>query len=153
MDTLTIVRTALDIMAAADHVILTNIAVDGYPASRAMLNLRNEERFPGLRHFFDAIEGAPPVYFSTGASSAKVAQIEANHRASACFVVPDELRGVTLAGDISPVTDSAVKNTLWQDEWTTYYPRGAADPEYAVLRLEPVSIRGWTGGEPFSLSF
>jgi general stress protein 26 len=133
-------RLAREIMQRAEAAILTTIDEDGFPATRAMLNLRNRQRYPGLAKFF---AGTRDILFTTNTSSRKVAQIAKDGRACAYFCLPSEWGGVAVQGMIAAVDDPAVRRALWQDDWTAYYPKGPDDPDHTVLRLTPTAVKGY----------
>lgn len=143
-------RWALALLETADATYLTTMDRDGFPQTRAMLNLRNKRQWPTLREVFQGHEEDFLLYFSTNTSSAKVAQIEANPKVSAYFCKPAAFHGLMLAGTIELVTDQTLKKRIWQDGWEVYYPRGVNDPDYTLLRLLPTVAKGWTGQGPFA---
>lgn len=127
----------LELLEIADAAYLTTIDGLGFPETRAMLNLRNSAKFPGLASLFSEHRDDFTVYFTTNASSPKFAQIQANPAVSAYYCRPDEWRGLMLGGSIEIVADPALKQAAWQDGWEMYYPGGLAGPEYTILRLVP----------------
>jgi general stress protein 26 len=126
-----------DLMSHAEAVYLTTIDPDGWPNTRAMLNLRNQGRYPNLIPFFTSSGWDMKVYFTTNTSSGKIAQVNGNQKASAYFCIPSEWRGLMIGGKVSVVTDTEIKTRLWQNEWTMYYPGGPADPDYTILCITP----------------
>lgn len=139
MDTHDLARA---LVAASPSVCLATLDAEGFPVTRAMLNLRHPGQFPGLAAFFagrDVLE----CFFTTNTSSAKIAQLAADNRASAYYSVPAEWRGLCVRGRLELVTDDATKRALWQAGWEMYYPGGVADPDYAVLRLAGDSAKGY----------
>jgi len=132
---------AIDLLSNAEAVCLTTIEKDGWPFTRAMLNLRNENRYPDLIPVFTNYNQELLLYFTTNTSSEKVAQIAHNNKASAYFCSPSEWRGLMLGGAVSIVSDHSIKKTLWQKEWAMYYPKGVEDPDYAILCLKPQVAR------------
>jgi general stress protein 26 len=136
-------KRSLDLMSTANAAYLTTIDAVGYPETRAMLNLRNPEKYPGLTGFFSRYIGDLTTFFTTNASSPKVMRIEAISKACSYYSRPDEWRGLMIAGNLEVVTDEAIKKAIWQDSWTMYYPGGADDPDYAVLRLVPAFLQGY----------
>jgi general stress protein 26 len=72
-----------------------------------------------------------------------MAQIQSNNAACAYFCRPKEWRGLMLQGNIEIITEPTIKQSLWQDGWTMYYPTGVNDPEYTVLCLKPLLGKGY----------
>ncbi|MFH0968836.1 MAG: pyridoxamine 5'-phosphate oxidase family protein [Methanobacteriota archaeon] len=132
---------AIALMSEVPAVYLTTIDHGGWPETRAMLNLRNKCRYPGLIPLFASHGKDLLLYFTTNTTSGKIAQIANNNKASAYFCAPSEWRGLMLGGTVSVVSDIGIKGNLWQKEWTMYYPGGAEDPDYTILCLKPIVSR------------
>ena len=142
-------QMCLKLMETADVMYLSTIDSDGFPQTRAMANLRNIEQSPGMVEMFKSHSEDFLIYIATGASSAKMEQIKANPKVSISFCNAGEVRGLMLAGSAEIITDQQLKEQLWQDDWEMYWPAGADDPEYAVVRLSPDFVKGWNVKEPF----
>ena len=138
-------RFARGLMETSEAAYLTTIGGDGFPQTRAMLNLRNRQQFPTLVELFAAHQDDLLVHFTTNTSSAKMEQIRANPRVSVYFCNPASFHGLMLAGVIQVVADSRLKRDLWQEGWERYYPSGPEDPDHTVLRLAPAVAKGWHG--------
>ncbi|KAF0215947.1 MAG: pyridoxamine 5'-phosphate oxidase-like FMN-binding [Geobacteraceae bacterium] len=130
-------RLAVELMESAEAAFLTTIDGDGFPQSRAMLNLRNARKFPELIGLFSGHRDDFTVYFTTNTSSPKVVQIRAKPAVSVYYCSPAEWRGLMLGGMMEIVADPGLKKALWQEGWEMYYPDGATDPDYTILRLAP----------------
>jgi general stress protein 26 len=143
------------LIETSDAVYLTTMGENGFPETRAMLNLRNREQYPSLVTFFESVGGDFLVYFTTNASSSKVTQIKKNPIVSAYYCRPKDWRGLMLNGSIEIVDDAAIKRALWQDSWTMYYPGdfGPSNPDYAVLRLRPRKMKGYQNLSTETLEF
>ncbi len=150
MDGAEIQNLCLDLLNNSWPAYLTTIDEDGYPQTRAMFNLRNKERFPHLKSFFEK-EGDFTIIFSTNTSSTKIEDISRKSAASVYYCDPDTWRGVMFGGDIEIVKDDSIKKDLWHDDWVRYYPKGYNDPDHTVLRMRPVTAKGWTGSMTFRL--
>ena len=152
MDTATIKEVSLKLIESADAAYLTNIGRDGFPDTRAMLNLRNAAQYPGLRDFFSTL--APfQLYFSTNTSSRKVAQMKENPNVSVYYCQPKAFHGVMLGGTIEIIADDSIKQALWQPGWEVYYPKGFDDPDHTALRLSPLFLRSWYQLQRLELTF
>ncbi|NOY07645.1 MAG: pyridoxamine 5'-phosphate oxidase family protein [Spirochaetes bacterium] len=130
-------QLSIELMEIAEAALLTTIDGNGFPYTRGMLNLRRTEQFPGLIEMFKEHRSDFLVYFTTNTSSVKMDQIRGNPGVSVYYCKPDEWRGLMLGGIIEVVTDPGVKETIWQKGWELYYPGGANDPDYTILRLLP----------------
>ena len=129
---------ARDVMEASATVLLTTMGPEGYPVTRAMLNLRNRKQYPYLGKVFDLHEEDFLVYFTTNTSSNKVAQVRQNPKVAVYYCLPESWRGLSLTGTAVLVDDPDLKDTLWQRNWELYYPEGPTDPDYAVLAFTPL---------------
>lgn len=153
MDQKLAAKRALDLMKASKAAYLTTIDSNGYPETRAMLNLRNPDKYPGLADFFSQRKGDFTTYFTTNTSSRKVQRLRENPRACVYYSKPDAWRGLMLAGDVEVVEDAETKKALWQSSWTMYYPGGVEDLDYAILRLRPVFMQGYHQLEHYHIDF
>jgi general stress protein 26 len=141
---------AQQVMAEADRAYLTTFEEDGYPRTRAILNLRNPALYPGQASLFETHADDFLIYVTTNTSSAKVAQIRRDPRGSVYYCHPSRYHGLLLVGDLEIVDDSALRHALWNEAWTCYYPEGPDDPDHTVLRLAPKLAEGWQGPGRFA---
>jgi general stress protein 26 len=150
MGTSEVKRACLALMAARSEAYLTTVGPDGFPHTRAMLNLRSRAVYPDLIPVFAGHDEDFMLYFTTNTSSGKMRQIEANPAAAAYYCEPSEFHGLQLQGRIEVIANAGVKERLWQSGWVRYYSLGVTDPDYAILRLLPQQISGWFRGAPFA---
>lgn len=143
MDLAELKRTCVQVMEASEAVYLTTLGDDEYPRTRAMLNLRNKQQYPGQVRLFAEHQSDLMIYLSTNTSSSKVRQLKASSHGCAYYCVPSEFKGVMLAGDVEIVDESEVRRALWNEGWERYYPGGPDDPDHTVLRLYPRFVEGW----------
>ncbi|UCD53224.1 MAG: DUF4440 domain-containing protein [Phycisphaerales bacterium] len=144
-------QTCRNLLAAMPVCYLTTMDADGFPHTTAMLNLRCAKEFPSLVGLHEDSEEEFLLYLTTSLQSGKMARMQANPKVSAYFCDPDQIVGLMLGGEIEIVTDQALKNRVWQDGWTMYYPNGPEGDEYGVVRLAPAIIKGWCRNQPFVL--
>jgi general stress protein 26 len=133
---------ALDLMSRAEMVVLATMGSEPYPHQRALFNFRDARRFPSLAAY--QRDKGLSVYLGTNTSSIKVRQVGAEPWISVYYMIPAEIRGLCLSGRAVP--DPEAKAALWEEGWEMYYPQGRGDPDYTVLRLDPVRARGWGSG-------
>jgi general stress protein 26 len=152
MDMKELHRACLELMETAPAVYLTTIGDDGYPHTRAMLNLRNREQYPRHTHLYTAHQDDLMVYLSTNTSSGKIAQIQASPKACLYYCHPLDFCGMALVGDIEIVDDLGIKRALWNEGWEKYYPGGVEDPDNMVLRLYPTRASGWRNFSRFEFA-
>lgn len=101
---------------------IASISEDGYPNIKAMLPPRKRV---GIKEF----------YFTTNTSSMRAAQYRKNPKASIYFCDKRFFRGVMLIGNMEVLEDSDIKEIIWRDGDTMYYPLGVTDPDYCVLKF------------------
>lgn len=146
-------QRCLALMDSAEVCTLTTVDADGFPQTTAMYNLRNSARFPSAAKVHGASANPFQLYLTTGATSSKMARLEANSKAAVYYCDPQHLFGVMLGGEVEIVTDRDLKHCIWQEGWTLYYPGGPDGPEYAVISLAPQVVKGWTANGGFELTF
>jgi general stress protein 26 len=137
------------LMQRVTDVFLTTVDEQGFPQTRCVFNLRCGDRFPGLQALFAGHDEDLMTYFGTNTSSLKVRQLRANPRVAAYYCEPPFFRGLMLSGRIEIIEDPALKRAVWQEDWLMYYRHGADDPDFALLRLQPLRACGWWQGAPF----
>ncbi len=144
-------EVCLNLMATAPVCYLTTLDSEGCPCTDALGNLRCAQEYPSLAPLYEQADNEFLLYVSTDMQSAKVARIRTDPRVCVYFCDPKQIVGFMLGGRIEIVTDRALKNRIWQDGWTMYYPEGPEGPGYGILRLAPAVVRGWCRNQPFEL--
>ena len=119
---------------------ITSIDGDGFPNTKAMLQPRKRN-------------GIKEIFFSTNTSSVKVKSFRSNSKSCIYFCDARFFRGVMLKGTVEVIENQLIKDMLWQDGDTMYYPKGKTDPDYCVLKLTVVSGRYYSNfkSEDFSV--
>ncbi len=145
-------KASVELIETTQAAYLTTMGPDGYPHTRAMLNLRNREQYPNQVHLFAQHQDDLMIYFSTNTLSRKIREIKSNPRASVYYCHPEQFHGLTLIGDIEIVDDSEIRKALWNEGWERYYPQGPDDPDHTVLRLYPKLAMGWYQASRFEFS-
>ena len=128
----------LALLEKTPFVDLTTLDTDGYPSSRAMMNLRNN---PALAEIHAEASNPLTLYFTSNTSSAKMREIAANPKAAVYFYDAASFKGYLLQGVIENITDEALKKRVWQPGWEVYYPAGWAD--FSVLKFTPVKMKAY----------
>jgi general stress protein 26 len=135
-------KECLGVIENASIVELTTIDSNGFPSTRAMLNLRNKQLYPHLTELYDAENNPLTVYMTTNTSSCKIKEIAENGKACLYYYHPGSFIGILLQGTIEHVTDKAFKQKVWVNGWEMYYPNGEAD--YSVLRFVPNRLKTYS---------
>jgi general stress protein 26 len=146
-------QKCLDLMETADAVYLSTIDENGFPQTRAMVNIRNKTQFPDLANVFEGHDDDFLVYMTTDTASTKFKHIKENPKVSVYFCNPKEVCGLMLVGELEIVTNQEVKGQLWQDEWKIFYPGGPDGPEYNILSLSPMIAKCWFRPMPAPVEF
>ncbi|MDD4820226.1 MAG: pyridoxamine 5'-phosphate oxidase family protein [Flavobacteriales bacterium] len=121
-------------------VILSTVDENGYPCSRAMLNLMDFSQHPQMKSVCEVYGGEKTVFLTTNTSSRKIHQIKTNEKASLYFYDAETFNGVLLRGKISIVNDVDAKKAAWVEQWNEYYPDGVLSDDYALLRFEAEKV-------------
>lgn len=138
----------LSLMDKADAVYLATVSDKG-PRIRALVNLRRSDLYPGSSKIARTDDFT--VYLATSSASDKVKDIQCNPAVSLYYCEPKTFHGVTLNGKAEILEDPELKTALWSWDWRVYWPRGADDPDYIVVRVKPDEISGWWSGSAFTL--
>lgn len=137
------IKQGLELIKKADAAYLTTIDKNGFPSTRAMLNLKNSKKFPKLVDFMSRFDDDLTLFFTTNTSSVKVSQIINNAKVSVYYCDPESWHGFMCQGEIEVVSDKSVKHSLWLDEWEMYYPGGRDSEDYAILKLKPGYVKSY----------
>lgn len=108
--------------------IISSVDELGFPNTKAMLPPRKRN---GITEF----------YFTTNTSSMRVKQYELNDKACVYFFDKRFFRGIMFLGKMEVLHDQKIKDMIWQDGDTMYYPLGVTDPDYCVLKFSAKRMR------------
>lgn len=116
--------------------------IDGksFPHIRSVENLRNPERFPHQSKLFTSQEDFV-AFISTNTSSSKVQHVQQNPNVALYFCQPKAYQGAMLTGVAAIEEGYTIKEQLWEENMRLYYPQGLIDPDFAVIRVIPSSIK------------
>ena len=123
-------------------VYLTTIDKNGFPATRAMLNLRNKQEYPHLIALYALEENPLTVYLTTNTSSEKYSEIQQNAKACLYYCQEHVFHGILLQGTVEIVTDNELRQKAWLKGWEIYYPAG--DSDYTLLRFVPGTLKTYS---------
>lgn len=136
-----LMKEGLGLIKKTEAAYLTTVDSNGFPSTRAMLNLKNPTVFPKLASFMDKYDNDLTLFFTTNYASTKVGQIKNNPKVAVYFCDPKSWHGFMCQGEIEIVKDKAIKDAIWLDEWIMYYPEGKDSEDYTVLMLKPSYIK------------
>ena len=146
-------RLSLELMKMSKAAYLTTIDPNGFPHTRAMINLRNEDQKPHLISLFRDHQKDYLIIFSTNTSSTKVKHVKYNPKVSVYYCRPEKWQGVMFGGEIEIVLDVELKRAIWEYGMERYYPSGYDDPDHTILRLRPLMVKGWDGEKFTTFAF
>ena len=145
MDNKKIINDAKRLIGDTDVAFLATIDEKGFPQVRGLLNLLYAAHYPKQAEYIRKNGMEFETYFTTNMSSMKVDQIKNNCEASVYY--REGCNCVLLMGKIELIEDRAVKNALWESDWKLYYKRGVTDPDYAILKFTPLSMKFYSNLE------
>jgi len=124
-------RKALELVESCGIAYLGSIGKDGAPGIKAYMK--------------GEAEGLHTVWFSTNASSRRVADLLREKRACVYFCDEKRFKGLMLAGTAKVRTDSEARKRLWREGCEIYYPNGVDDPDYAVIEFAATTANYYEG--------
>jgi len=133
----------LALIESAKNVFLSTIDEDGYPSTRAMLNLKNKELYPHLTELYEKEENPFTVFLSTNASSVKMNEIGANNKVCLYYCNEDNYIGITMRGTIEVIYDKEFNQSAWAEGWELYYPGGIESADFTMLRFIPENLKSY----------
>ena len=101
---------------------ISSIDEDGFPATKAMFA-------PRIR------EGIKVFYFTSNTSSLRVSHYQENPKGCIYFCDRRFYRGVMFQGEFEILEEHDIKEKMWREGDTLYYPFGIDDPDYCVLKF------------------
>jgi len=97
----------------------------GIPVPRIMNKIQDNERSGGV------------FWFATTLDSEKVKRINNNSKVSLMFYDPKSCDCANVYGSAQIITDTEAKERFWNDDWKQYFPGGASDPVYCLIKVIP----------------
>ncbi len=117
----------IDLIAEFDDAMLVSRRTDGSLDARPM-------------HVAKASE-AGEIWFASGRSSGKNAEIQADPNVSVTF--QSKKQYVTLSGTAAIITDRSVVQSMWKEPWKVWFPGGPDDPEVTLIKVTPQRGEYW----------
>jgi general stress protein 26 len=118
-----------DLIKGIRTAMLTTIDADGSLHSRPMATQEAE------------LDG--DLWFFTGASSPKVAEVGRDRRVNLSYAAPDDNRYVSVSGTARLVLDKAKAKELWNPILKAWFPEGLDDPNLALLQVKVEKAEYW----------
>lgn len=130
-------KSAFKFMDKHQVIYLSTIGRDGSPQTRAIINIRNKDAAPHLRHYF---QKSDRVFYITNAKSDKMAEIRKN-KSGSVYAHDGGDYGMLLTGTLTEVTDPETKQALWTDYLDMYYPGGPTGDEFGIIEFIPKTFK------------
>ena len=115
---------ALKIVNKAEIVMLGTVDKAGQPQIKALIKTKND----GLKEF----------WFCSNTSSKRAQQMKENGK-SCLYFTTKKWEGVMLNGFAELSYDDEVRKSFWDDSMLTYYPQGALDPDFVLIKFTATS--------------
>ncbi len=112
-------------------VILTVNGADGHPRSRPLV--------------LQEVDQDGSLWFFVGRSSLLALDIRHHPQVAIATADHQAMAYVAVAGVAHPCEDRLRAIQLWKDEYLTWFPLGAADPDLLLLRVESLTVECWNG--------
>ena len=89
------------------------------------------------------------IWFATGLSTNKIKDIKKNSIVSVFVDDPNDQTNASIIGQAEIVTDNRLRKKFWQETFGFFFPRGASDPDYCLLKITPEKIEYLNPGPRF----
>jgi len=127
----------LEILQAADTVVLNTYAANGAIAGRPMALVDRDD------------DGT--LYLTTAIGSTKATEIAADPRVSVSIQTS---KGIVVVDGLAKLSqDRAIIDQLWEESWRIWYPEGRTSPSIAIVVIEPEHATYWDTSFGHGLSF
>lgn len=83
------------------------------------------------------------LWFMTREHTPKVDEVEAEHKVLLAYSHPSKQNYVSVAGKAKTVRDRAKIKEVWSEPMRTWFPKGADDPEIALIAVDVDSAEYW----------
>ncbi len=125
----------MKIIRACTSVHLSTNGADGYPETRHITNAMNRDAF------------AAPLYFMTGRTTPKYAQLSQDARCSLYYFDDATRHALRLFGVIEFVADAATRNKYWRDEYEKFGYGGPDGENFILMRFVPKKYKYYVGAD------
>ncbi len=83
------------------------------------------------------------LFFFTRASAHKVAEVDQKSRVCVSYADSGKQDYVSLSGSAQVVHDPALVKAHWSEAMRTWFPKGATDPDIAILKVDVEQAEYW----------
>jgi general stress protein 26 len=127
-------KQGLDSLSKADYVIFNTVDENGFPQTRAMVNLHKGNAVAPVK------DGKVTLYYVTKEGTNKVLQIRNNPHASAYYLDAKNVVSALYSGAVEEVKDLETKKAIWAD-WMKNIYKAPDDPGFVVIRMVPTHLK------------
>ena len=82
------------------------------------------------------------LWFFSGKSSHKTAEIDADHRVNLSYT-DGSSKYVSVSGTCRLVQDAAKAKAMWTPAYKAWFPKGLEDPDLCLLKVTPTQAEYW----------
>ncbi len=83
------------------------------------------------------------LWFFSGKSSHKTAELDADHRVNLSYSDPSSSKYVSVSGTGRLVQDKAKAEEMWNPAYKAWFPKGLEDPDLCLLQVTPTQAEYW----------
>jgi len=115
---------ALEVVNKCDLAMIGTVDEVGQPQIKALIKAKNN----GLKEF----------WFCSNTSAKRTKQLKENGT-SCLYFMTDDWEGVMLIGVAEISYDDELRKSFWSDDMLIYYPEGALDPDFVLIKFVATS--------------
>lgn len=82
-------------------------------------------------------------WYATYTSSRKINEIAANTKVTLFYERKRDQAFACVMGRAEVFTDRTTKEGYWRPDWLAYWPSGASDPNYCIVKVRPEFAELW----------
>ncbi|WP_171014856.1 pyridoxamine 5'-phosphate oxidase family protein [Culicoidibacter larvae] len=129
-------RTIMRDVAVAEF---STIGQDGFPYTRAVVNVASIRDYPDLTSYLELFP-KDELFVVSEATSEKMKQVRANNKVSLYVLNTLTYEWVMVGGIAVELKDQAIKEHMWRSRWKTTYVN-PEDPNFVVIKIKAKFIR------------
>jgi len=130
-DERSLIEKAAGLLEQCDEVTLATINSDGFPRPVPLRKIHSS--------------GCNEIWVASDAASVKAKDLSLNPKAGASYYFYGD--SVALRGTAEIIDDDKIRKEMWQDWMINHFPKGAADPNYILIKFTGVEATIYIDGE------
>lgn len=92
------------------------------------------------------------LWFFAGRSSQVFDDLRHQSQVNVAYADVESMRFVSVSGRARLIEDPARMQSLWREEYQTWFPLGIGDPDLALVRIDPEAAERWSEGGHVSVT-